>query len=91
MTAEWHVCGLLVQARPDDIAAAAKSISARPGCEVAAQDEAAGKLVVVMEAATSAALLANIESARQLEGVLAVSLVYHQQEACEEHHETQSS
>lgn len=84
MNAEWHVCGLLVQARPGDVGRVAQYLSALPGCEVAAQDAPTGKLVVVMEAADSAALFANIASARQLEGVLAVSLVYHQQEACEE-------
>jgi nitrate reductase NapD len=33
-----------------------------------------------MQAARSQALLEKIESARNLEGVLAVSLVYHQQD-----------
>lgn len=84
MSAEWHVCGLIVQARPRDIAALSKRIGALPGCETAAQDEEAGKLVVVVEAADSPTLLASIESVRQMPGVLAVSLVYHQQEACEE-------
>lgn len=79
MNAEWHVCSLVVQLRPDVIDRVSAAISALPGGEVAAADAATGKLVVVMEAAASAALLANIESVRQLSGVLAVSLVYHQQ------------
>lgn len=44
------------------------------------QDQEHGKLVVVMQAACSHALLEKIESVRNLDGVLAVSLVYHQQD-----------
>lgn len=51
-----------------------------PGTEIPTSDPALGKLVVVMQAARSDTLLNHIESARNLDGVLAVSLVYHQQD-----------
>ena len=77
---EWHVCGLVVQAKPARIAQLTDSLLAIPGTEIPTSDAALGKLVVVMQAARSDVLLDYIESARNLDGVLAVSLVYHQQD-----------
>ncbi|MTD37738.1 chaperone NapD [Erwinia sp. CPCC 100877] len=81
MNSDWQVCGLMVQTRPEDVATVASALNALPGSEVAASDAETGKLAVVMEAASGRALLNNIESARELAGVLAVSLVYHQHES----------
>ncbi len=81
MSSSWQVCGLMVQTRPENIAAVSAALNALPGSEVSASDAATGKLAVVMEAASSRALLDTIESAREVTGVLAVSLVYHQQES----------
>ncbi|HDJ1439436.1 MULTISPECIES: chaperone NapD [Serratia] len=80
MNNEWHVSGLLVQARPAAFSQLVPALLAIPETEIAAQDREQGKLAVVMQAAHSRALLEKIESARNLEGVLAVSLVYHQQD-----------
>ncbi|AYN29385.1 MULTISPECIES: chaperone NapD [Buttiauxella] len=80
MQANWHVAGLVVQAQPHNILAVGAAINELPGSEVAASDAEHGKLVVVMEAARSDVLLNQIESARNIAGVLAVSLVYHQQD-----------
>ncbi len=57
----------------------AKSWRAFPGCEVAVSDAPSGQLIVVVEAEDSETLIQTIESVRNVEGVLAVSLVYHQQ------------
>ncbi|NUU68649.1 chaperone NapD [Enterobacteriaceae bacterium BIT-l23] len=81
MDSNWQVCGLMVQTRPENVATVTGALNALPGSEVAVSDAATGKLAVVMEAASSRELLNNIESARELAGVLAVSLVYHQQES----------
>lgn len=81
MSSSWQVCGLMVQTRPENIATVSAALNALPGSEVSASDAATGKLAVVMEAASSRALLDTIESAREVKGVLAVSLVYHQQES----------
>ena len=43
-------------------------------------DAPSGQLIVVVEAEDSETLIQTIESVRNVEGVLAVSLVYHQQE-----------
>lgn len=80
MNNEWHVSGLMVQARPEHFPALIPALLAIPDTEIPVQDQQQGKLVVVMQAARSQALLEKIESARNLEGVLAVSLVYHQQD-----------
>lgn len=80
MQTDWHVCGLVVQAHPHNILAVSHALSELPGSEVALTDAGHGKLVVVMEAARSDVLLNQIESARNIAGVLAVSLVYHQQD-----------
>ncbi len=80
MNNEWHVSGLMVQARPETFSALIPALLAIPETEIPVQDQQQGKLVVVMQAARSQALLEKIESARNLEGVLAVSLVYHQQD-----------
>lgn len=76
----WHVCGLVVQAKPEAVPAVAEALAAIPETEVAATEQEKGKLVVVMQSEDSNALLDRIESARNVAGVLAVSLVYHQQD-----------
>ncbi len=80
MNNEWHVSGLMVQARPEKFPWLIPALMAIPETEIPAQDQQQGKLVVVMQAARSQTLLEKIESARNLDGVLAVSLVYHQQD-----------
>lgn len=80
MNNEWHVSGLMVQARPEKLPALINALLAIPETEIPVTDRQQGKLVVLMQADRSQALLEKIESARNLEGVLAVSLVYHQQD-----------
>ena len=80
MNSEWHVSGLVVQARPESFPQLVTALLAIADTETPAQDQQNGKLVVVMQAACSQGLLEKIESVRNLDGVLAVSLVYHQQD-----------
>lgn len=80
----WHVCGLVIQARPASIPAVKIALLAFADCDIAAEDAARGTLAVTLGAADSAALLRNIEESRNIAGVLAVSLVYHQQDEIEE-------
>ena len=80
----WHVCGLVIQVRPDAIPAVKQALLALSDCDIAAEDAARGTLAVTLGAADSAALLRNIEESRNIAGVLAVSLVYHQQDEIEE-------
>ena len=71
---------MVVQAKPEAVPAVAEALAAMPETEVAATEQEKGKLVVVMQSEDSNALLDRIESARNVAGVLAVSLVYHQQD-----------
>ena len=77
MHTNWQVCSLVVQAKSERISDISTQLNAFPGCEVAVSD---GQLIVVVEAEDSETLIQTIESVRNVEGVLAVSLVYHQQE-----------
>ncbi|WP_024155771.1 chaperone NapD [Salmonella enterica] len=80
MRTNWQVCSLVVQAKSQNIAAIGTQLNTLPGCEVALSDVESGQLIVVAEAEQSETLMQTIESVRNVEGVLAVSLVYHQQD-----------
>lgn len=77
---EWHVCGVVVQCRPQDIHLVKMALQQLDYSDIYAVDEATGKLVVVMESHNQGVLLARMEQARNISGVLALSLVYHQQD-----------
>ncbi|KAE9528999.1 MULTISPECIES: chaperone NapD [Testudinibacter] len=79
-SAEWHVCGVVVQCRPQDVFPVKTALQQMDYTEINAVDENSGKLAVVMESHSQSALLERMEAARNIHGVLAVSLVYHQQD-----------
>ena len=88
----WQICSLIVQVKSERIPAVTEKLNQLPNCEVALSSPETGKLIVVVEGQHSRTLLDTIDLARDIEGVLDVSLVYHQQdEQCEENYETQSS
>jgi len=74
MTESFHIASLIVQARPERLAAVAAAIEALPG-DVAGSDPA-GKLVVVLEAPTERTVVDRIDAIQKLEGVLNALLVY---------------
>lgn len=78
MNTVWHVCSLVVRAHPERLAEVSATLSSLPGCDVAVSDIASGKLAVVLESDSEESLLKQMASVRDLAGVLAVSLVYHQ-------------
>lgn len=80
MHTNWQVCSLIVQAKGENLQDISAQLDAFPGCEVALSDRESGQLIVVAEAEHSETLMQTIESVRNVSGVLAVSLVYHQQE-----------
>ncbi|ECG8590470.1 chaperone NapD [Salmonella enterica subsp. salamae] len=80
MHTNWQVCSLIAQAKSQHIATIRARLEMLPGCEVALSDVESGQLIVVVEAEQGEALMQTIESVRNVEGVLAVSLVYHQQD-----------
>lgn len=88
----WQVCSLIVQVKNEQVGTVTTALNQLTGCEVAIRSPETGKLIVVVESEHSSTLLDTIDSVRNVDGVLAVSLVYHQQdEQCEENDETQSS
>lgn len=80
---DWHVCGLVVQVNPRKIHQIQTALLAIPHTEIPAIDEEKGKLVVVMQSHHQQQLLEQMEAARQIDGVITVSLVYHQQDEAE--------
>lgn len=82
----WHICGLVIQARPSAMPAVKLDLLAIADCEIAAEDSARGTLAITLGAADSRALLSHIELTRNIPHVLAVSLVYHQQDETDYRH-----
>lgn len=73
----YHVSSLAVHAAADQLAAVKAEIEAMPGCEVPGSSET-GKLVVVIEGNDRDSLASRFEQIKQLPGVLAATLVFHQ-------------
>ena len=76
----WNVCGLVVQAELAKIALVKEALLAIPQTEIPMIEEKKGKLVVVMQSSDQQQLLDNMEKARDLDGVLDLSLIYHEQD-----------
>lgn len=77
---EWHVCGVVVQGKPEKLPHIAEKLLEVPNTEIHGSDPVLGKLVVVMQSHNQRILLENMENARNIDGVINVSLVYHQQD-----------
>ncbi len=73
----YHVSSLAVHAAADQLQLVKKAIEAMPGAEVPGTSEA-GKLVVVIEGDDQSSLADRFEEIKQLPGVLAATLVFHQ-------------
>jgi nitrate reductase NapD len=71
-----HIASFIVRARPEIAATVAARLTSAPGTEVHAVD--AGKIIVVLEAASDAALAERMDEMRHDPDVLMVSLVYHE-------------
>ncbi|MEL4180206.1 chaperone NapD [Roseateles sp. PN1] len=83
MSEELHITSLVVHAVTSSVAQVIEAIAALPDAQVHGVDAARGKLVVTLEAATSAAILDQIELIRQAPGVLTVAMVYQHTESLE--------
>ncbi|BFU60946.1 MULTISPECIES: chaperone NapD [Rodentibacter] len=77
---DWHVVGLVVQGKPEKMAAIQTALLAIEHTEIPTFDEKMGKMVVVMQSDDQHLLLDNMESVKEIEGVINVSLVYHEQD-----------
>ena len=77
---ERHVAGIVVQALPERTEEIAAFVGAIADAEVHASGPT-GKLVVTLEAPTSRAIAAHLESIQKTEGVLGATLVYQRHES----------
>ncbi|MBY0233702.1 MAG: chaperone NapD [Burkholderiaceae bacterium] len=83
MSEELHITSLVVHAVTSSVADVIEAIATLPDAQVHGVDAARGKLVVTLEAATSGAILDQIELIRQARGVLTVAMVYQHTESLE--------
>ena len=77
---EWHVAGIVVQAHPDRVDDIVPFIASIADAEVHATGPT-GKLVVTLEAPTSRAIAAHLDTIQKTEGVLGATLVYQRHES----------
>ncbi|OOF57459.1 chaperone NapD [Rodentibacter genomosp. 2] len=77
---DWHVVGLIVQGNLEKMAAIQTALLAIAHTEIPTIDEKMGKMVVVMQSYDQHILLDNMESVKDIDGVINVSLVYHEQD-----------
>jgi len=80
MPEESHVSSLIVHSRPERAAAIARELGTMAGVEVHGGVEAA-KLIVTLETATEAEVVARLDVVQRLDGVLAATLVFHHWES----------
>jgi nitrate reductase NapD len=71
-----EIASILVQARPERLEAVEAAIAALAGCEIHARDPR-GKLVVVIEAASSGAIGSTLNTIALLPDVFSAALVFH--------------
>ncbi|QIM62469.1 reductase [Pasteurellaceae bacterium Orientalotternb1] len=76
----WYVCSLVVQVRPEKLEQVKTALNAMPYTEVHGEKAEEGKLVVVLEADFQPALVERMESIKDIDGVIVVSLIYSQQD-----------
>lgn len=73
--AELHIASCVARVRPEAMVSAIERIEAVIGCAVSARD-VIGKVVVVLEGASTGALLDQMDQIRNIPGVLNVEMVY---------------
>jgi nitrate reductase NapD len=73
---EYHVCGVLLMARPEHAGAVAQAVNALPGVEIHAND--GGRMVVTVEGSAYHECADRMNELAVLSGVASSSLVYHQ-------------
>jgi nitrate reductase NapD len=75
-----HISSVIVGALPAQVADVQCALAALPGVEIHATADD-GRMIVSIESADEDVTLSHFETIRQLPGVLAASLVYHQYES----------
>lgn len=75
MSDELHIISLIVHSMPSSIATVSASITALPDARIHGSD-ANGKLVVTLEALSSAEILHQVATIQRTDGVINVAMVY---------------
>ena len=83
MPEEIHISSLVVHSRPWQATAVAARLREMPGVEIRGGVEQ-GKLVVTLETASEAEVVARLNAIQLLDGVLAATLVFHHFEPLQE-------
>ena len=73
--ADLHIASCVARVRPEALDAAIKRIEAAIGGVISARDPI-GKVVIVIEGASTGALLDQMDEIRKIPGVLNVEMVY---------------
>ncbi len=73
---EYHVCGVLLMSRPEQVAVIERALDEMPGVELHAND--GGRMVVTVEGARYSDCADTMTALATLDGVASSSLVYHQ-------------
>jgi nitrate reductase NapD len=73
---EYHVCGVLLMARPEHAPKVTRALHRMPGVELHAND--GGRMVVTVEGDGYEACTETMNKLATLDGVASSSLVYHQ-------------
>ena len=73
--AELHIASCVARVRPEALDTAITKIEAAIGSAISARD-AIGKVVIVLEGASTGALLDQMDQIRKIPGVLNVEMVY---------------
>ena len=81
-TAEIHIAGAIVHVAPKRMTQAIAAIAQVADVEIRATDPR-GKLVVVVEADSGAAILARLDAIQRIDGVLSALLVYQHAESAQ--------
>lgn len=76
----WHVCSLIVQFAPEHKDHVSQNLLEIPKTEIVGINTQECKFVVLMESTSADSLYDKMQSIQCIAGVLAVSLVYHQQD-----------
>lgn len=71
-----EIASILVQARPENLAAVEAAILALPGCEIHGRDPI-GKLVVVIDVPDAGAIGSTLNTIAALPDIYSASLVFH--------------
>jgi len=75
---EYHISSVIVQFKQEFHCQVNQILTDLEGAEIRGIDEDQGKMVVVVESETERGMVSIIDQIKEIQGVVNVSLVYHQ-------------